>query len=151
MMSVKELSNRIDLWVQYLADRYGVVLLESSIGVIYLWFGVLKYFPNSSPAESLAADTLGLMTFDLIVPSVLIKVLATWEVVMGLLLILRVRTRWLMYFLLGHLVGTLSPVLLFPDQVFVYPPFGFSLLGQYIIKNLVILSAALVIYAKGKK
>ncbi|UXP31233.1 doxx family protein [Reichenbachiella agarivorans] len=147
-MSVKEISDRIDFRFHQLVDRYSLVLLELSIGLTYLWFGILKFFPSSSPAEVLAADTMEIMTFHLVNTGWLIKGLATWEVLIGLSLILRFRSKYVLYLLLVHMGGTLSPMIIFPEQIFVYPPFGFTLVGQYIMKNFIIISAALVIYSK---
>lgn len=147
-MSVKEISGKIDdgLWV--VADRYGLILLRSSIGLIYIWFGVLKFFPNYSPAEMLAADTLDLLTFHLFNKQHLLWLLAAGELIIGMALILKIKSKYVIWGLLVHMGGTFSPIIFFPDQVFIHPPFGFSIVGQYIMKNLVIISAALVMYTK---
>lgn len=150
-MSVKELSQKIDDGLLILADKYGFVLLETSIGLIYMWFGLLKFFPNYSPAEVLAGDTLDLLTFHLFDKKILLWLLASWELLIGLALLLRVKSKYLIWGLLLHMGGTLSPLFLFPEQVFTHPPFGFSLVGQYMMKNLVIISAALVIYTKNAR
>lgn len=147
-MSTKELSNRIDNALIHLAEKYGHKLLESSIGLIYLWFGVLKLFPGYSPAEALAGDTLTLITFGLFSQKELLTSLAIWEIGIGILLVLKVRTRFVIWMLLIHMLGTLTPILLFPELVFATPPFGFTMVGQYIMKNIVIISAALVLYSR---
>ena len=147
-MSVKEISNKLDLGFHQLIDRYSLQLLELSIGLIYLWFGILKFFPGGSPAEKLAIDTMQVITFHLVNPVLLIKSLAIWEVFIGMALILKFKSRYILYLLLIHMVGTLSPIFIFPEQVFVFPPFGFTLVGQYIMKNLVIISAAFVLFSK---
>lgn len=150
-MSVKEISEKIDDNLFILADKYGMKLLESSIGVIYLWFGVLKFFPNYSPAEALAADTLDLLTLHLFDKQILVWTLAFAELFIGLALILKIKSKYVIWGLLVHMGGTFSPILFFPEQVFTHPPFGFSIVGQYIMKNLVIISAALVIYTKNSR
>ena len=61
-MSVKEISYKIELGFHQLLDRYSIQLLELSIGLIYLWFGILKFFPGGSPAEVLAANTMQVIT-----------------------------------------------------------------------------------------
>ncbi|MDW3212244.1 MAG: doxx family protein [Reichenbachiella sp.] len=150
-MSVKELSEKIDDRLFALADRHGMKLLEASIGIIYLWFGGLKFFPNYSPAEVLAGDTLDLITFHLFDKQFLLRVLAFGEILIGLALILRIKSKYVIWGLLVHMGGTFSPIIFFPEQVFTHPPFGFSMVGQYIMKNLVIISATLVIYTKNSR
>lgn len=150
-MSVKEISEKIDDRLFILADKYGMKLLESSIGVIYLWFGILKFFPNYSPAEALAADTLDLLTLHLFDKQILVWTLALAELLIGLALILKIKSKYVIWGLLVHMGGTFSPILFFPEQVFTHPPLGFSIVGQYIMKNLVIISAALVIYTKNSR
>jgi uncharacterized membrane protein YphA (DoxX/SURF4 family) len=59
--------------------RYGVVALRVSLGIVFLWFGVLKFFPGLSPAQDLATRTIEILTFGLMPPSVSIPILATWE------------------------------------------------------------------------
>ncbi|SMD34079.1 hypothetical protein SAMN04488029_1828 [Reichenbachiella faecimaris] len=150
-MSVKEISEKIDDRLFVLADKYGLVLLEASIGLIYLWFGLLKFIPNYSPAEILAADTLDLLTLQFFDKQVMLWILASGELLIGLALILRIKSKYVIWGLLVHMGGTFSPIIFFPEQIFTHPPFGFSMVGQYIMKNLVIISAALVIYTKNSR
>ncbi len=42
--------------------RYGVVTLRVALGVVFLWFGALKYFPDLSPAQTLALKTIEALT-----------------------------------------------------------------------------------------
>ena len=46
-----------------------------------------------------------------------------------------------------QMIGTLTPIFLLPDQVFTRFPYGLTLEGQYIIKNLVVISSGIVIGA----
>jgi uncharacterized membrane protein YphA (DoxX/SURF4 family) len=64
-----------------------IVILRISIGIIYLWFGILKFFPGVSPAESLARDTIHLLTFKLLDDKIALLLLAIWETAAGILLI----------------------------------------------------------------
>ena len=48
-------------------------------------------------------------------------------------------------------MGTFLPIFLFPEQVFTTSPLSLSLVGQYILKNLVIIGALFVLYAKSVK
>lgn len=146
-MSVRELSNSIDFRFHHFTSRYGILLLELSIGIIYFWFGALKFFPGLSPAEELAGDTLTVLTFGIIPQMVLLWGLASFEIIIGVLLLIRVKFKAVTWILLFHMLGTLSPMIIFPDMVFADFPFSFTIVGQYIMKNLVIISAALVTHS----
>ena len=65
----------------------------------------------------------------------------------GLGLIFGVGLRLILLLLFAQMAGTISPMFLFPGEVFSVFPISPTLEGQYIIKNLVIISAALVIGA----
>ncbi|MGH1435298.1 MAG: doxx family protein [Lewinella sp.] len=121
-------------------------ILALSIGIIYLWFGTLKYFPNQSPAEDLAKDTITILTFNIIPANVSIILLAIWESLVGILLITNIYRRVAVLLALVHMAFTFTPLFVLPEQVFVNIPFQLTLLGQYIIKNLVIIAALLSLY-----
>src|SRR5687768_17862736 len=46
--------------------RYSIVLLRVSLGLVFLGFGLLKFFPGASPAEDLAERTMSALTLGLI-------------------------------------------------------------------------------------
>ena len=119
--------------------------LQCAIGVVYLWFGFLKFFPNLSPAEELAAETIRLLTFGLITKGTSIFLLAVWEVGAGLLLIANMYYRMTFWLVMVHMVCTFAPLIFLPQLSFTNIPYGLTLVGQYIIKNIVIITALLVI------
>lgn len=127
--------------------RYSVVLLRISLGVVFLWFGVLKFFPGLSPAQELAARTISALTFGYVPPSVSVPVLAAWECVIGLGLISGRFMRATLLLLFLQMLGTITPLFLFPSEAFIRFPYAPTLEGQYIIKNVVLVSAGLVIGA----
>ena len=131
-------------------SKISLTLLRISIGVIYLWFGALKFFHGYSPAEDLAINTINKLTFGLFPQPVNIIVLATWECVLGFLLIAGIFLRAALLGLFVHMLCTFTPLLFFPSVSFKYTPYGFTLVGQYIMKNIIIICAALVIWP-GKK
>jgi uncharacterized membrane protein YphA (DoxX/SURF4 family) len=145
-------SSRQFLWktdqilTAWMAD-HGIVLLRISLGVIYLWFGALKFFPQLSPAEDLATRTISKISLGLIPPSFSLPLLATWECVIGLGLLSGLFLRGILFLLGLQMLGTISPIFIFPEEVFLRVPYAPTLEGQYIIKNLVIISAAIVIGA----
>ena len=123
-----------------------LIVLRCSIGIIYIWFGMLKFFHGYSPAEELAINTIHKLTAGLIPARTSIILLAIWETVLGVLMVLGFQTRRVLIFLVLHLVFTFTPLLLFPDVSFKIAPYGFTLVGQYIMKNIVIISAAWILW-----
>lgn len=139
--------DRIDESITRWMARHGVPLLRISLGVIFLWFGFLKFFPGLSSAQDLAARTIGVLTFGKVPAWLAINVLATWECAIGLGLIFGLFMRATLFLLFVQMLGTLTPLFLFPFESFYKIPYAPTLEGQYIIKNLVLVSAAIVIGA----
>lgn len=132
-------------------NEYGISILRVSLGIIFLWFVVLKFFPGSSPAEKLATDTISILTFGLLKPAVSIYLLAAMETMIGLGLIFRIFLRTTLLILFFQMMGTVTPLFLFPTETFTMIPFSPTLEGQYIIKNMVLVSAGIVIGATVRK
>lgn len=126
-------------------------ILALTIGLVYLWFGLLKFFPELSPAEDLAKNTIDKLLFGLIPGSVSIILLAIWETAIGLLLIFNKTSRIVISIALLHMALTFSPLVLFPEQSFSNLPVGFSLLGQYIFKNIIIVGSLILLYQQAPK
>lgn len=118
-------------------------LLAISIGLVYLWFGALKFFPDLSPAEGLAKSTVHVLTFGLIPDGVALILLALWETWIGIFLVFNVARKTVVLMALVHIFFTFTPLVFFPDQVFSGGMPFLTLLGQYIIKNLIIIAALL--------
>ena len=134
---------RITQWMA----RYGVFTLRVALGLVFLWFGALKFFPNLSPAQTLAVETIDVLTFGLMPGGVSLVLLAALECAIGLGLISGRFMRATLLLLAFQMVGAASPLLLFPGEVFTASPYAPTLEGQYIIKNIVLVSAGLVIGA----
>ena len=126
---------------------HGIVLLRISMGIIFFWFGMLKFFEGLSPAEALATRTINTLTFGLIGPEVVRYGLATWEVLIGVGLIFKLFLRETLFLMFTQMLGTLTPIILLPAEVFTVFPYGLTLEGQYIFKNLVVIASGLVIGA----
>ena len=137
----------VDVRLTHWMARYGVVVLRVALGLVFLWFGALKYFPGLSPAQTLASRTIDALTFGLIPDGVSLVVLATLECAIGLGLISGRFMRLTLLLLAFQMVGAASPLFLFPGEVFTQFPYAPTLEGQYIIKNVVLVSAGLVIGA----
>jgi uncharacterized membrane protein YkgB len=134
--------NQIDSQITQWMARNGVVFLRISVGIVFLWFGALKLIPGASPAETLIRDTLPFLPMNLFIPF-----LAVWEIVIGLGFITGKFMRLTILLMFLQMGGAVSPIFLNPAAVFVTFPFVLTLEGQYIIKNIVLMSAAIVIGA----
>ena len=124
-----------------------VPALRVALGTVFLWFGLLKLVPGLSPAEDLATRTIDVLTFGLVPAAVSLPLLAAWEVLIGLGLLSGRYLRATLLLLAVQMLGTLTPLLLFPTETFTVFPIAPTLEGQYIIKNLVLVAAAMVIGA----
>ncbi|MDH5508384.1 MAG: DoxX family membrane protein [Anaerolineae bacterium] len=138
---------RIDVRITNWMAAYGVILLRVSLGLVFFWFGVLKFFPGLSPAQELAINTINILTFGIIPAKAAILILAAWETLIGLGLIFGVFMRGTLLLLYLQMLGTVLPVFFFPSEVFTQIPYAPTLEGQYIIKNLVLISAGIVLGA----
>jgi uncharacterized membrane protein YphA (DoxX/SURF4 family) len=147
MTTLRQEFHRFDVRLTRWLARHGVTLLRISIGIVYFWFGVLKFFPNLSPAQDLAARTIEMLTFGIVPPAVALFVLAIWECAIGIGLISGKFMRVTLLLLVVQMLGTVTPLFLFPQETWTVFPIAPTLEGQYIIKNIIIVSAALVLGA----
>jgi len=127
--------------------RLGPTVARIALGVVFFWFGVLKFFPDLSPAQDLAARTIERLTLGVVGPSLSLPVLATWETLIGLGLLTGRFLRATLFLLAVQMIGTFLPLVFFPDETFMRFPFVPTLEGQYIIKNVVLITAAMVVGA----
>jgi uncharacterized membrane protein YphA (DoxX/SURF4 family) len=116
--------------------------MRIALGIIFFWFGALKLFPGLSPAEDLVRNSVPLVNPDLFQP-----VLAVWEMAIGLGLITGLFMRLTLLLLFLQMPGTMLPIFTTPEAVFTVFPFGLTIEGQYIVKNLALITAAIVLGA----
>jgi uncharacterized membrane protein YphA (DoxX/SURF4 family) len=147
MAKLQNSFNRLDDKITSFMIRYGITFLRVSLGLVFFWFGFLKFFPGLSPAQTLATETIELLTFGLVPPDVSIYLLAAWETIIGIGLITGWFLRTTLLLLFVQMLGTMTPLVLFPEAAFTKFPYAPTLEGQYIIKNLVLISAGMVIGA----
>ena len=137
----KELK-KIDYAIADFMHHWGLVTLRISMAIIFIWFGILKPF-GISPAEPLLLATVKwLPPFS---PEIWLVVIGWWEVVIGVTFLFPKTVRIAIALLALQMVGTLMPLFLLPEVTFQTVPYAPTMEGQYIIKNLLIISAALVI------
>jgi uncharacterized membrane protein YphA (DoxX/SURF4 family) len=137
---------RIDRRITHWLATHGLMLLRISIGLIFLWFGVLKFWPGLSPADQLATETIDLLSFGLVTGDLARVLLAILETAIGVGLITGKFMRLTLLLLVGQMLGAVTPLFLFPELTW-SQPFVPTLEGQYILKNIVVVSAALTIGA----
>lgn len=119
--------------------RYGHRVHRISLGILYVWFGLLKPLGHET-ATSLLAHTIYWGD-----PDVMVLVLGWWEVLIGLSLIIRPFVRVAVFLLAVRVPGTLLAFLLVPEVLFVAFPFAPTPEGQYLIKDLTLFFATLAI------
>ncbi len=124
---------------------YGITLMRFALGIVFFWFGVLKFFPGLSTAENLAGKTIFKLTAGHIEPQLSVPLLAAWECLIGIGLISGRLPRATLLLLLGQMMGTVLPLFFFPGETWEHFPYAPTMEGQYIVKNIVIVTAAMVV------
>lgn len=123
-------------------SRYFTICL----GIIFLWFGMLKLYPEMSPAECIAESTISMLTFGLVSGRSACLLLAFIEIGLGVALMLRWKLKLISLVVIGHMIGTLSPMVLLPHEFFGTEMLSLTLTGQYIVKNIVLIGVAYFVY-----
>ena len=136
--------NDIDRRIANFMAHWGVRALRISLGVIFIWFGILKPL-GLSPAAPLVMATVDFLP--LFTPAQWLGIIGWWEVAIGLTFLFRPTVRIAIALLALQMVGTFMPLLMLPGVTFQGGriPYAPTMEGQYIVKNLLIISAALVV------
>ena len=137
----------VDLAGRWLS-RHSVSLLRLSLGLVFLAFGALKFFPGLSPAEHIAGTTVEMLTFGLVPGRAAVVLVAAMETFIGLSLITGRLRRTGLAVLGIALTGILSPLVLMPGELFHLDTFTPNLTGQYVLKDIVLVAAGLVVAGK---
>lgn len=135
---------RLDQGIARVMREYGIVMIRYSLAVIFIWFGILKPL-GISPAENLVLMTVDWMP--LLSAENWLIVIGWWEVVIGLAFLSRKTLRIAIGLLALQMVGTFMPLLILPGVTFQEGrvPYGLTMEGQYIVKNLIIIAGAIVV------
>jgi uncharacterized membrane protein YkgB len=129
----------VDHRIVRLFHRYGHLLHRVSLGALFVWFGLLKPFGQKT-TTSLLAHTVYWGEPDIVVP-----LLGWWEVAIGLCLIYRPLVRMALLLLAIRLPGTLLAFVVLPEVCFLHVPLVPTPEGQYLVKDVVMLFAAVAI------
>lgn len=131
-----ELDRRLIAWMA----AHGTGLLRIALGVVYLWFGGLK-LAGRSPVAELVAQSVPWVPPDILLPA-----LGLWEVAVGSGLVLGIAIRLVLLLFWLQLLGTLSVPILLPEISFQQGnPLLLTTTGEFVVKNLVLISAGLVV------
>ena len=136
--------DEIDRKISTFMGRWGTLAVRISFGIIFIWFGILKPLGISSAEPLVIATVPWMPIFD---GGTWVSIIGWWEVAIGIAFLFRRTIRVAVALLALQMVGTFMPLVLLPDVTFQagHFPYGPTLEGQYIIKNLMIISAALVV------
>ncbi len=126
---------RISGWM----SRYGTVILRYALAIVFIWFGLLKPL-GLSPAENLVRQTVTWFP-----PDLFVSVLGYWEALIGFLFLFKRTIRIALLLLFLQIPGTMLPLFILPEACYTHIPYGLTLEGQYIVKNLVLIGSALVV------
>lgn len=140
-MKISELGSlkKFDLKLITFLNKVSLPALRISLGIVFIWFGVLKVFGNS-PANDLITKTVYWFNPDIFIP-----ILGIWEAAIGFCLLVPAFIRIGLFLLALQMPGTFLPLILLPEVCFQSIPFDLTLEGQYIVKNLVLIGAAMVV------
>ncbi len=131
---------QLDERVTKFMKQHGIRLLRLSLGLVFLWFGVLKVI-GKSPVADLIAETVYWVS-----PQVFIPFLGVWEIVVGLGLFFKVALRITLFLFWLQMAGTFLVLILRPDIAFQHGnPLLLTTEGEFVIKNLVLITAGLVV------
>jgi len=140
MVGMSSLVGRIDNFVIPFLTRWSLPALRWSLAIVFVWFGALKIL-GVSPVVELVAATV--YWFD---PDWLVPVLGVVEVLVGIGLAARWGLRLVLLVLVAQMLGTFLVFVFLPDIAFVGGnPLKLTVEGEFVVKNLVLLSAAMVV------
>lgn len=128
-----------------LLTAHSVTALRISLGLVFLTFASFKFVAGASPAEDLAVATVGKLTFGLVTGEAALLMTAVTETIIGITLLTGRFVKLGLVVLAGALAGIMSPLVLFPDQM--WSGDGPTLTGQYVFKDIVLVAGALVVAA----
>jgi uncharacterized membrane protein YkgB len=136
--------DRLDRVISGYMQKLGIYSLRISLGIIFIWFGLLKVVGLSPAADLVKATVYWMPLFG---PAFWLIIIGFWEMAIGATFLFKKTLRIAILLLFLQMTGTFMPLFILPDVTFQYGyfPFAPTIEGQYIIKNLLIISAALVV------
>ena len=130
----------IDGAVTTVLERYGITALRIALAVVFIWFGTLKVI-GRSPVEDLVKDTIYFLPED-----TFFIIIGVWEIIIGIGLLIPVALRFTLLLFWLQMAGTFLSLIILPGRAFQDGnPLLLTVTGEFIIKNLVLIAAGLVI------
>jgi len=119
---------------------YGVTFTRVSLGIVFIWFGTLKVL-GTSPVAVLVEQL-----FPWLPPSLSVPAIGVFEVALGIAFITKFALRITLALFWLHMAGTFLVPILRPDLSFLGGnPLYLTTVGEFVVKNLVLIAAGLVI------
>ena len=138
--SIRRPVDRVDEAVSGFMERYGVTALRVAVAIVFIWFGALKVI-DRSPVEGLVKDTIFFLPED-----TFFVVIGVWEIIIGVGLLVPVLLRLTLALFWLQMAGTFLSLIVLPDRAFQDGnPLLLDVTGEFIVKNLVLIAAGLVI------
>ena len=132
--------DRVDARLIPFLRRAAIPMLRVSLGLVFVWFGALKVF-DVSPVADLVARTVYWVD-----PDLFVTVLGFFEVFVGVMLLFGWALRLTLALFTLQMVGTFVTFLVLPEVTFRHGnPLLLTVEGEFVVKNLVLISAALVV------
>ena len=140
MTTIRTTYDRLDQTIVRVMRTYGITLLRLALALTYIWFGALKVL-QVSPVADLVAQTVYWVPAAFFVPF-----LGVWEIAVGLGLLFRFALRLTLLFFFMQMAGTFLVLIIHPGLSFQDGnPLLLTVLGEFVVKNLVLLTAGVVI------
>lgn len=136
-----QLDTSINRWLV----AHSIALLRIGMGIVFLGFGVLKFFPGISPIEDLATRTTYVLTLGILSGHNAMDFVAGLECIIGICFLTGRFLRVGVWLMAAQMIGAMSPLLIYPGELFIKPYFAPTLAAQYIIKDIILVAAGMVI------
>ena len=137
--------DRLDTTMNQWLVAHSITLLRIGMGIVFLGFGVLKFFPGISPIEDLATRTTQVLTFGLLRGPIAMDFVAGLECIIGICFITGRFLRFGVWLMAAQMIGAMSPLVIFPGELFAGPFHAPTLVAQYIVKDIILVAAGMVI------
>ncbi|MDP2647841.1 MAG: DUF417 family protein [Candidatus Yanofskybacteria bacterium] len=131
--------------MKYIELKNAILYMRIALGIIFLWFGLLKFSGNNPVYDIVYAS------FPFLADGIGNYILASFETIIGIGLFLNVVPKIVHFSLILHLMGTFSVFLRAPEIMF-YPSIPFlTLAGEFVVKNIALTAGGFVVLAYSTK
>jgi len=131
---------RFDRDVIEFTRAHSIMILRLSLGIVFVWFGVLKIVGHSPVAD------LVIKTAYFLPPDVALIGMGILETIIGLGLLTGLAMRLTLFLFFVQMCGTFLTVITRPDLLIEHgDPLLLSVDGEFLLKNLVLIAAGIAI------